>query len=53
MWYILILYFVGIFFYNVFVEDYDEGEEGEAQLFVDTFFPMLGIAASAILGLFF
>ena len=53
MWYILILYFVGIFFYNVFAKDYDEGEEGEAELFIDTFVPMVGIAFSAILGLFF
>ena len=53
MWYFLILYFVGIFFYNVFVEDYDDNEEGEAQLFIDTFWPMAGIAFSAILGLFF
>lgn len=53
MWYILILYFVGVFFWNIFVEDYGEGEESEAQLFIDTFFPMLGVAVSAILGLFF
>ena len=53
MWYILILYFVGRFFYNMFMEDYAEGEESEAQLFIDTFFPMLGIAISAILGLLF
>lgn len=53
MWYILILYFVGIFFYNVFVKEYDDSEEGETELFVDTFVPMLGVAISAILGLFF
>ncbi len=53
MWYILILYFVGVFFWNIYVKEYDENEEGEAQLFIDTFFPILGIAVSAILGLFF
>ena len=53
MWYILILYFVGIFCWNVFVEDYDESEESEAELFLNTFLPMVGIAASAMLGLFF
>ena len=53
MWYILILYFVGMFFWNVFTKEYEEEDEGEAQLFLDTFCPMVGIALSAILGLFF
>jgi hypothetical protein len=53
MWYILILYFVGVFFWNVFVGDYDESEESEAELFLNTFLPILGIAVFAILGLFF
>ena len=53
MWYILILYFVGIFCWNVFVEEYDDSEESEAELFTNTFLLIMGIAASAILGLFF
>ena len=53
MWYVLILYFVTVFVWNVFVEDYDENEESEAELFLNTFLPIAGIAVSAILGLFF
>ena len=53
MWYVLILYFVAIFCWNVFVEEYEDNEESEAQLFLNTFYPVFGIAAAAILGLIF
>jgi hypothetical protein len=50
MWYVLILYFVGVFFWNIFIEDCDENE---TELFLNTFLPIIGVAISAILGLFF
>lgn len=51
MWYILILYFVGIFFWNMYVEESED--ETEIEMVKDVCYPILGIAASAILGLFF
>ena len=51
MWYILILYFVGIFFWNVYIEEYEN--ENELEMIKDICYPMLGVTASAILGLFF
>ena len=53
MWYVLILYFVSMFFRNIFIKDYDENDDSEVEIFKDTFYPILGIALSAILGLFF
>ena len=52
MWYILILYFVGIFFWNICVKEYDD-DEFEVEMMKDICYPIFGIAASAILGLFF
>lgn len=51
MWYILILYFAGVFFWNIYVKEYDDG--CEIEMLKDVCYPMLGVAASAILGLFF
>lgn len=53
MWYILILYFVGIFFWNICIKEYDDDDEFEAEMMKDICCPVLYIAASAILGLFF
>ena len=51
MWYILILYFAGIFFWNIYVKEYDD--DCGIEMLKDVCYPMLGIATSAILGLFF
>ena len=53
MWYILILYFVAIFFWNITVEEYANDDEGELKLFLNTILPPFAIAACAILGLVF
>ena len=52
MWYILILYFVSIFFWNIYVKEYDD-DEPEIEMVKDMCYPIFGIAVSAILGLFF
>ena len=52
MWYVLILYFVGIFFWNICVKEYDD-DDFEVEMMKDICCPIVGIAASAILGLFF
>ena len=52
MWYILILYYVGIFFWNLCFEEYDE-DETEVEMMKDICYPIVGIAVSAILGLIF
>ena len=52
MWYILILYFVGVFFWNIYVKEYDD-DDFEIEMIKDVCYPMLGVAVSAILGLFF
>ena len=52
MWYILILYFAGIFFWNIYVKEYDD-DDFEIEMIKDVCHPMLGVAFSAILGLFF
>ena len=52
MWYILLLYFVGVFFWNIYVKEYDD-DDCEIKMIKDVCYPMLGVAASAILGLFF
>lgn len=51
MWYILILYFAGVFFWNMYIKEYDD--EFEAEMMKDICYPIFGIAISAILGLFF
>ena len=52
MWYILILYFAGIFFWNIYVKEYDD-DDCEIEMIKDVCTPMLGVAVSAILGLIF
>ena len=51
MWYVLILYFVGIFFWNIYIEECED--ETEVEMMKDICYPIFGIVASAILGLFF
>ena len=49
--YLLILYFVGLLFYNLSFKNYDEIENGELKLMIDTYGPLIGIALSAIIGI--
>ena len=51
MWYILILYFAGVFFWNMYIKEYDD--DCEIEMIKDVCYPMLGVAVSAILGLIF
>ena len=53
MWYILILYFAGIFFWNICIKEYDDDDKFEAEMMIDICWPIIGITISAILGLFF
>ena len=49
--YFLILYFTALLFYNLGFKDYDETEDGELKLIIDTYGPLIGIALSAIVGI--
>lgn len=51
MWYILIIYFVGIFFWNIYAKEYDD--ENKVEKIKDIFFPILGVIVSVILSLIF
>ena len=51
MWYILILFFVGIFFWNLYIKEYED--ETEVEMMIDICWPIIGITISAILGLIF
>ena len=51
MWYILILFFVGIFFWNLCIKEYED--EAEVEMMIDICWPIIGITISAILGLIF
>ena len=51
MWYFLILYFVGIFFWNLCIKECED--ETEVEMMIDICWPIIGITISAILGLFF
>lgn len=47
MWYALIIYYCAIFFYNVFVKDYDD----EIEALTDVVIPVFAILICAIFGL--
>jgi hypothetical protein len=53
MWYVLILFFAILLYWNIFVEDRGDEEIGEMEAFLDIVLPIAGIAISAILGLIF
>ena len=62
MWYILILFFVGVFFWNLCVKEYEDEwdisvneyeDETEVEMVKDICYPIIGISVSAILGLIF